>query len=78
MEDNQLERGGNAKEKICQEEACQEQWESLTPEVRQGCAAFIYCPFCANEMVTRCTACGETITDDHFQYCPWCGAAFQD
>jgi len=62
--------------KACQEEPCQEQWDELSDEVRRQCASFIYCPFCANEMVTRCEACGETIHDFNFQFCPWCGAEF--
>jgi len=66
------------KEKICQEEECSEMWEGLEPEVRSKCALFVYCPFCANEMVTRCSACGEAIHDSSFRFCPWCGASFQD
>ncbi len=66
------------KEKVCQEEGCTEQWEELPPQVREHCSSFIYCPFCANEMVTRCDACGEVIHDFNFQYCPWCGADFSE
>jgi predicted RNA-binding Zn-ribbon protein involved in translation (DUF1610 family) len=66
------------KEKVCQEEMCAEDWEKLDPEVRKSCAAFVYCPFCANEMVTRCSACGETIHDFSFSYCPWCGSQFEE
>ena len=66
------------KEKVCQEEACAESWDELSPEVKHQCVSFIYCPFCANEMVTRCSACGEQIHDSGFAYCPWCGAAFAE
>ena len=66
------------KEKVCQEEMCSDQWEALSPEVKAQCSSFLYCPFCANEMVTRCSSCGETIQDFDFQYCPWCGAGFND
>jgi hypothetical protein len=66
------------KEKVCQEEICADQWEALPPEVRNQCATFVYCPFCATEMVTRCSGCGEVIHDFDFHYCPWCGAGFQE
>jgi hypothetical protein len=66
------------KEKVCQEQECEEQWEQLEPQVRKACMTFVYCPFCANEMVTRCSACGEAIADSDFQYCPWCGARFEE
>lgn len=66
------------KEKVCQEEICTDQWEALPPEVRAQCGAFVYCPFCATEMVTRCSDCGEVIHDFEFKYCPWCGAGFQE
>ena len=66
------------KEKVCQEEQCAEQWSALSPDLRAQCATFVYCPFCANEMVTRCSSCGEAIHDAGFQVCPWCGAGFQE
>jgi len=66
------------KVKVCQEETCAENWEGLTPEVREKCSAFVFCPFCANEMVTRCSSCGESIHDFGFRYCPWCGAKFEE
>ena len=59
------------KEKVCQEEACSENWEtphSRSP--RKVAPTFVYCPFCANEMVTRCSACGEAIHDFGFHYLP--------
>ncbi len=66
------------KEKVCQEEMCAEQWEGVRPALRDACASFVYCPFCANEMITRCSACGETVTDYSFHFCPWCGAKFEE
>ncbi|MCB2188934.1 MAG: hypothetical protein KQJ78_21140 [Deltaproteobacteria bacterium] len=71
-----LEEKTARKEKVCQEEQCVEQWEEMPLELKNGCAAFVYCPFCANEMITRCSACGESIHDVGFKYCPWCGARF--
>jgi predicted RNA-binding Zn-ribbon protein involved in translation (DUF1610 family) len=64
------------KEKVCQEEMCSDQWEALPAEVNTQCTTFVFCPFCANEMVTRCSVCNETIHDFGFRYCPWCGADF--
>ncbi len=66
------------KEKVCQEESCTENWEQLGPESAFNSATFVFCPFCANEMITRCSACGEAIHDVGFRYCPWCGARFED
>ena len=66
------------KEKVCQEEACAEQWEALPIEVRRGAGSFVYCPFCSNDMVTRCSNCGETVHDFSFNFCPWCGACFEE
>lgn len=66
------------KEKVCREEACTEQWEQLPPQVREHSGSFIYCPFCANEMIIRCSACGEELMDDKYHYCPWCGAHFAE
>ncbi len=66
------------KEKVCQEEACAESWQALSPEARRQCASFVYCPFCANEMITRCSICGEQVHDFSFRYCPWCGAKFEE
>lgn len=66
------------KEKVCQEEPCAEQWSELPDEVRRQCSTFVYCPFCANEMVTRCSSCGEQVHDYSFQFCPWCGAKFEE
>ena len=66
------------KEKVCQEQECEEQWDHLGPDIRKTSSAFVYCPFCANEMVTRCSACGETVSDTDFQFCPWCGDRFEE
>jgi predicted RNA-binding Zn-ribbon protein involved in translation (DUF1610 family) len=66
------------KEKVCQEEICSDQWEALPLEVIKNAGSFIYCPFCANEMVTRCSACGEAVHDFSFNFCPWCGTCFED
>ncbi len=66
------------KEKVCQEHDCAEQWQELTSEARDQCASFIYCPFCANEMITRCSACGEGIHDTGFNFCPYCGSGFEE
>ena len=66
------------KEKVCEEETCIDQWDDLPPAVRDNCATFVYCPFCANEMVIRCSACGENIHDFGFKFCPWCGAHFEE
>jgi hypothetical protein len=65
------------KENICQEQECAESWSALSEDVRNHCTSFVYCPFCANEMVTRCSACGETLQDTDFNYCPWCGEQFE-
>ncbi|MCB2228374.1 MAG: hypothetical protein KQH53_16970 [Desulfarculaceae bacterium] len=65
------------KEKVCQEEDCREQWQELPLEMREGCGDFLYCPFCANEMVTRCSGCGETLHDTGFKFCPYCGSQFE-
>ncbi|ADK84772.1 hypothetical protein Deba_1404 [Desulfarculus baarsii DSM 2075] len=65
------------KEKVCQEEACAENWEQLGEDWAAKCASFVFCPFCANEMITRCSACGEAIHDIGFKFCPWCGAQFE-
>lgn len=65
------------KEKVCREEDCQEQWNAISPDLRQQCDNFVYCPFCSGEMVTRCSVCGETISDADYRFCPWCGADFQ-
>ncbi len=65
------------KEKVCREEDCQEQWNAISPDLRQQCDNFVYCPFCSGEMVTRCSVCGETISDSDYRFCPWCGADFQ-
>ncbi len=65
------------KEKICQEEDCREEWEQLPQAVREHTMNFVYCPFCASELVVRCSACGEIVTDANFTYCPWCGAKFE-
>ncbi|BEQ15584.1 hypothetical protein [Desulfoferula mesophila] len=64
------------KEKVCQEQDCQEQWQDMPLEAREQCGCFLYCPFCANEMITRCSACGEALHDTGFNYCPYCGAQF--
>ena len=32
------------KEKVCQEEACAESWDGLSPEVKRQCVSFVYCP----------------------------------
>lgn len=66
------------KEKVCQEQDCLEQWENLTPEARDQAGAFIYCPFCAMHMITRCSECGEALNDQGFKFCPWCGSSFED
>ncbi len=66
------------KEKVCQEQDCQDQWHDLSPEVRAQCGGFLYCPFCANEMVTRCSSCGEALHDTGFKFCPYCGSAFEE
>jgi hypothetical protein len=65
------------KEKSCQEEQCVEQWDSVPMELRGQCSSFTYCPFCANEMQTRCSACNEPIHDTSFKFCPWCGVGFE-
>ncbi len=65
------------KQKVCREEDCQEQWNAISPDLRQQCDSFVYCPFCSGEMVTRCSVCGETISDSDYRFCPWCGADFQ-
>lgn len=65
------------KEKVCQEEECVDLWAEMPEDVRARCTSFVYCPFCANDMVTRCSACGETIHDVGFHYCPWCGVQFE-
>jgi hypothetical protein len=66
------------KEKVCLEEQCTEQWEAMAPELKERCGSFVYCPFCAGEMVIRCSDCGETIHDSSFQFCPWCGTGFKE
>jgi predicted RNA-binding Zn-ribbon protein involved in translation (DUF1610 family) len=66
------------KEKVCQEQDCADQWSELSVEVRDQGRCFVYCPFCANEMVTRCSACGEAIHDTGFRYCPYCGVQFEE
>ena len=66
------------KDKVCQEMECEEAWSQLDELVRKEGIAFQYCPFCANEMVTRCSVCNETISDTEFQYCPWCGVKFEE
>jgi len=66
------------KEKVCLEEQCAEQWDGMAPELQEKCGGFVYCPFCAGEMVIRCSACGETIHDSSFQFCPWCGTGFKE
>lgn len=66
------------KEKVCQEQECEEQWALLEQGVRNRCTSFVYCPFCANEMVTRCSVCGETVSDVDFHFCPWCGVKFSE
>jgi predicted RNA-binding Zn-ribbon protein involved in translation (DUF1610 family) len=65
------------KTKTCQEESCAEQWSNLSPELKDECTVFVYCPFCANEMITRCSACGEPINDVGYKFCPWCGVGFE-
>ena len=66
------------KAKSCPDETCAENWDSVPASVREQCFNFVYCPFCANEMVTRCSACGEAIGDFNYAFCPWCGARFED
>lgn len=66
------------KDKVCQEIECEEAWANLNEDVRNTGTAFQYCPFCANEMVTRCSVCHETISDTEFRFCPWCGVKFED
>ncbi len=66
------------KEKVCQEPDCQEQWQELPSGIIGQCGSFLYCPFCANEMVTRCSACGETLNDTGFKFCPYCGSHFEE
>lgn len=66
------------KEKVCQEQDCAEGWSGLSQELRDQCAVFSYCPFCANELVVRCSACGEALQGSEFNYCPWCGVEFEN
>ncbi len=66
------------REKICREEECKEQWEQLPNSVKDVCTKFVYCPFCANEMIVRCSACNEFIHEISFGYCPWCGIEFEN
>ncbi len=65
------------KQKACQEEQCSEQWGNLSPELRDQCTSFTYCPFCANEMLIRCSACHEPLQDTNYKFCPWCGVSFE-
>lgn len=65
------------KEKICLEQECQEPWEELGKVSAEHMAAFAYCPFCANQLMVRCSSCNEFINDTVFSFCPWCGDKFE-
>jgi predicted RNA-binding Zn-ribbon protein involved in translation (DUF1610 family) len=66
------------REKICLEQDCQDAWEDMTKHVSHNeIVKFSYCPFCANQITARCSACGEYVNDAVYRFCPWCGERFE-
>ena len=65
------------KEKVCLEQECQEAWDNLSTVGMEKLSDFVYCPFCSGQLMVRCSACSEYVSDTVFNYCPWCGDHFQ-
>ncbi|MDR1396517.1 MAG: NOB1 family endonuclease [Desulfarculales bacterium] len=66
------------REKICLEQDCQDAWEEMVKHVDHNeISRFSYCPFCANQITTRCSACNEYVNDAVYRFCPWCGERFE-
>lgn len=63
--------------KTCDDPKCQERWTGLVDDDAKGTGDFTFCPFCAEELTTKCSACREPVSDPEFKYCPWCGQEFE-
>ena len=64
-------------QKICSDPKCQDEWAKMDQAAREAAAGFTYCPFCAEELATQCSACCEQVQDPSFKFCPWCGKEFE-
>ncbi len=65
------------RKKVCADPKCQEEWSKLSEEAANSAIEFTFCPFCAEELTTHCSACEEPISDQDFKFCPWCGREFE-
>ncbi|MEW5724062.1 MAG: zinc ribbon domain-containing protein [Thermodesulfobacteriota bacterium] len=74
--------GNNAikakKQKACLDNDCAESWSAIPPELARYTKEFLYCPYCSEELHLKCSACGESLRDKDYKFCPWCGLKFED
>ena len=66
------------KEKICLDNDCAESWRSLPVEFNVFTKEFVFCPYCSEELHLQCSACRESLQNKDYQWCPWCGARFEE